>query len=206
MKEKMFDYKTNRLEKQVAQLRKDNKKLAQHLAELQGKRKTETMEGEKSPCNIESDDSCKERLEKSICNKHKRLLKEYRLQEGNERAWIEKIRVLLKKQRNKTLEQQLTELMPLVRYHKDIKNAIKAKRMTIRQRKNEEEMDQFLNRLSELYGQNENKKLSKRIKCHKCKQRGHLRKNCPKQSQQYYRKPVTKDYRELTSNMRNDRP
>jgi len=32
MKEKMFDWKTTRLEKQVAQLRKDNEKLAHHLA------------------------------------------------------------------------------------------------------------------------------------------------------------------------------
>jgi len=32
MKEKMFDWKTKRLEKQVAQLRKDNEKLVHHLA------------------------------------------------------------------------------------------------------------------------------------------------------------------------------
>ena len=43
MKEKMFDWKTNRLEKQVAQLQKNNEKLAQQLAELQGGRTTETM-------------------------------------------------------------------------------------------------------------------------------------------------------------------
>jgi len=43
MKEKMFDWKTNRLEKQVAQLQANNEKLAQHLEELQGGRITETM-------------------------------------------------------------------------------------------------------------------------------------------------------------------
>jgi len=31
IREKMFDWKTARLEKQVAQLRKDNEKLAHHL-------------------------------------------------------------------------------------------------------------------------------------------------------------------------------
>jgi len=34
MKEKIFDWKTARLEKQVAQLQKNNEKLSHHLAEL----------------------------------------------------------------------------------------------------------------------------------------------------------------------------
>ena len=33
MREKKFDWKTKRLEKQVAQLRKDNEELVHHLAE-----------------------------------------------------------------------------------------------------------------------------------------------------------------------------
>jgi len=41
MKEKMFDWRTARLEKQVAQLQKNNDKLAHHLAELQRENRRE---------------------------------------------------------------------------------------------------------------------------------------------------------------------
>jgi len=141
-------------------------------------------EGGESPCYIEPNAIGKERMEMRICNQDKRLLKKYRLREGNEREWIEKIRVLMEKQHETPLEQQLTELMPLVRYHQDIKNAVKTKRIEVRQKLNAESMNEFLKKLSELYGQDRNntfsRKINKKIKCHKCKKRGHLRKNCPK--------------------------
>jgi len=135
--------------------------------------------GEESPYNKKSDDICEEGIAKRICNINK-----YRLREGNEREWIEKIKVLMEQQHKKTLEQQLTELMPLVRNHRDITNAIKAKRIAVRRNLDGESVRKFLGRLSKLYGQNRNKTLNKhgnrRIKCHKCKKRGHLRKNCLK--------------------------
>jgi len=147
-------------------------------------KKTGYDEGGGSPCHLESDDDCVERIKKPSCNKHNRSLKEYRLREGKEREWIERIRKLMEKQHKKSLEQQLTELMPSVRYHQEIKNAIKAKRIAVRQKLNAESMNEFLGRLSELYGQDRNnefsKKTNKKIKCNKCKKRGHLRKNCPK--------------------------
>ena len=154
------------------------------LKEL-GKKKIVCDKGGESPCHIEIDDICTERVKKLSkklsCNKRKRSLKEYRLREGNEQEWIEKIKGLMAR-RQKPLEQQLTDLMPLVRYHRDIKNALKTKRMAIRQKKNEETMHEFLNRLSEIYGQNKklSRSINKRIKCHKCKKRGHTRRNCPK--------------------------
>jgi len=145
-----------------------------------GKKKTVCDEKGETPRNIESDDFCEKCIKRLICNKNKKLLKKYRLREGNEREWVERIKVLMEKQQTKPLEIQLTELMSLVRDHKDIKNAFKTKRMAVRQNKNKESMNKFLDRLFEIYGQNKNKKLNKRIRCHKCKQRGHLRKNCPK--------------------------
>jgi len=118
-----------------------------------------------------------------ITNKHdKKLSNEYILQEGYEREWIEKIKVLMERQHEKPLEQKLAELMPLARYHRDIKNAIKAKRIAVQQRSNTESVNEFLSRLSELYGRDRNntfhRKINEKIKCNKCKKRGHLRKNC----------------------------
>ena len=84
------------------------------------------------PCNIKPGNSCKKRIKKSVCNGHKKLLTKYRLREGNEREWIERIKVIMEKQKEKPLELQLKELMPLVRDHRDIKNAFKAKRYEIR--------------------------------------------------------------------------
>jgi len=43
MKEKMSDWKTNRLEKQVAQLQTKSEKLVQQITELQGGTIPETM-------------------------------------------------------------------------------------------------------------------------------------------------------------------
>jgi len=139
-------------------------------------------EGREFSCHIEPNDICEKSTKGRICNENKKLLKKNRLREGNEQKWLENIRELMEKQRNKSLEQQLTELMPLVRHHQDIKNAIKAKRIAARRKLNTESVDEFLNRLSELYKRGRNnmfsKKINKRIKCHKCKKRGHIRKNC----------------------------
>jgi len=132
------------------------------------------------PCNIRSGDFCKEHIKKSVCNGDKKLLKKYRLREGNERKWIERVKVIIEKQPTKPLEQQLAELMPLVRDHRDIKNAFKAKRMTVRRMESKELIKEFLNRLSEMYGREKNKRLNKKIRCHKCTRRGHLRRSCPK--------------------------
>jgi len=133
--------------------------------------------GEGSSYHIEPDNICEKGIAKRICNK-----KKYRLREGNEREWIEKIKVLMERQHKKPLEQKLAELMPLVRYHQDIKNAIKAKRIAVQQKLNTESVNEFLSRLSELYGRDRNntfhRKINKKIKCNKCKKRGHLRKNC----------------------------
>jgi len=152
-----------------------------HESEELVKKKTVCDKGGEYPCHIDLEDIWAERIKKSSCNKHKRSLKEYRLREGNEQEWIEKIKGLMERQQ-KPLEQQLTDLMSLVRYHRDIKNALKTKRMAIRQKKNEETMNEFLNRLSEIYGQNKKlrKRINRKIRCNKCKKRGHLRKNCPK--------------------------
>ena len=144
-------------------------------------RKRGNQKGETS-CHVEPNDICEKCIEKRICNTNRKLPKKYRLRVGNEKEWIEKIKTLMEKQNKKPLGQQLTELMPLVRNHRDIKNAIKAKKIAVRRNSNEESMRKFLDRLAELYGQNGNKTLNRksnrRIKCHKCKKRGHLRKNC----------------------------
>jgi len=130
----------------------------------------------------EKDKTNSKQQEKSALITNKKLSNEYILQEGYEREWIERIKVLMERQQKKPLEQKLAELMPLVRYHQDIKNAIKAKRMAVQQQSSTESVNEFLNRLSELYGRNRNnafhRKINKKIKCNKCKKRGHLRRNC----------------------------
>ena len=152
---------------------------AQAIMRKRGNKK----KGETS-CHAESNDICEKRIGKRICNANKKLLKKYRLRAGNEQEWIKKIKTLMDKQHKKSLEQQLTELMPLVRHHQDMKNAFKAKRFAERQKATEESVNEFLNRLSVLYSQNRvnpfRRKINKRIKCHRCKKRGHLRKNCSK--------------------------
>ena len=123
------------------------------------------------------DDIREKGIAKRVCNKNK-----YRIREGNEREGIERIKELMERQHKKPLEQKLAKLMPLVRYHQDIKNAIKAKRIAVQQKLNTESVNEFLSRLSELYGRDRNntfhRKINKKIKCNKCKKRGHLRKNC----------------------------
>ena len=130
--------------------------------------------GEGSSYHKDPDDIYEKGMVKRICK--------YRLQEGNEREWIERIKVLMERQHKKPLEQKLAKLMPLVRYHQDIKNAIKAKRIAVQQQSSTESVNEFLNRLSDLYGRNRNnafhRKINKKIKCNKCKKRGHLRRNC----------------------------
>jgi len=130
----------------------------------------------------EKDKTNSDQQEKSAMTTYKKLSNEYILQEGNEREWIERINVLMERQHKKPLEQKLAELMPLVRYHQDIKNAIKAKRIAVQQQSSTESVNEFLNRLSDLYGRNMSNafhgKINKKIKCNKCKKRGHLRRNC----------------------------
>ena len=132
---------------------------------------------EGSSYHKEPDDIREKDIAKRICNKNK-----YRLREGNERDWIERIKVLMERQHKKPLKQKLAELMPSVRYHQDIKNAVKAKRIAVQQQSSTESVNEFLNRLSDLYGRNRNnafhRKINKKIKCNKCKKRGHLRRNC----------------------------
>jgi len=60
MKETMFDWKTDRLKKQAAQLQTKNEKLVQHIAELQGGNVTETM----VPTRKNDDESKKKRIYK----------------------------------------------------------------------------------------------------------------------------------------------
>jgi len=130
----------------------------------------------------EKDKANKDQQEKLDLTTNKKLSNEYILQEGYEREWIERIKVLMERQHKKPLEQKLAELMPLVRYHQDIKNAIKAKRIAVQQQSSTESVNEFLNRLSDLNGRNRNnafhRKINKKIKCNKCKKRGHLRRNC----------------------------
>ena len=130
----------------------------------------------------EKDKTNSDQQEKSALITNKKLSNEYILREGYEREWIERIKILMERQHKKPLEQKLAELMQLVRYHQDIKNAIKAKRIAEQQQSSTESENEFLNRLSDLYGRNRNnachRKINKRIKCNKCKNRGHLRRNC----------------------------
>jgi len=74
---------------------------------------------------------------------------------------------------------QLKELMPLARYHKDIRNALKAKRMAIHYKDHHESIHVFLDRLSQMYGSSKSKvSKQKSIRCYKCYKRGHDRKHC----------------------------
>jgi len=101
------------------------------------------------------------------------------LREGHEREWIERAKVLMTEFDKKTSDEKLKELMPLVRNHQDIKNAIKSKRMRIRQGEKDEPIGAFLNRLLQLYGPNKRRCNNKKIRCNKCHKRGHVRKSCP---------------------------
>ena len=158
-----------------------SKKATDGEAQATMRKRGNKKEGETS-CHVEHKDICEKCIEKRICNANKKLLKKYRLRVGNEQEWIEKIKTLMDKQHKKPLEQILTELMPLVRYHQDMKNAFKAKRFEVRRKSTAESINEFLNRLSALYGQNRvnpfRRKINKKIKCHKCKKKGHLRKSC----------------------------
>ena len=140
----------------------------------------------------EKDKTNSDQQEKSALITNKKLSNEYILREGYEREWIERIKILMERQHKKPLEQKLAELMPLVRYHQDIKNAIKAKRSAIQQQLNIESVNEFLNRLSELYGRNSSdtfhRKINRKIKCNKCKKRGHLRRNCKENRKSCLRK------------------
>ena len=115
---------------------------------------------------------------------NKELFNEYILREGHEREWIENVKLLINSSKNKALDEGLTELMPLVRYHSDVSNELKAKRMAMNYETYHESLHVFLDRLSQMYGSNKSEvskqKINKKIKCNKCKKRGHLRKNCQK--------------------------
>jgi len=121
------------------------------------------------------------------CKQNKKLLNEYILKEGNEREWIEKVKLLKRKHSQKPFEKQLAELMPLVRYHKDIKNVFKAKKMAMKQRETNETMETLLNRLLQMYGPSKSEYRNKKIRCYHCNKKGHIRKNCLK------RKPKTEN-------------
>ena len=168
VKNKWAEYKVKKLEKEVIQRRKEIFWIP-------------SQQDSSASADKCKESTAREHLITATKDKNKN---KYRLREGNEREWIEKIKVLMEKQYKKPLEQQLTELMPLVRNHRDIKNAIKAKRIAVRRNLDGESVRKFLGKLSELYGKNRSKTLNKhgnrRIKCHKCKKRGHLRKNCLK--------------------------
>jgi len=85
----------------------------------------------------------------------------------------------MRKHSQKPFEKQLAELMPLVRYHNDIKNAIKARKMAMKQRETNETIDTFLNRLSQMYGPSKSKCGNKKIICYHCDKKGHLSRSCP---------------------------
>ena len=174
-----------RLQQEILKMAETTSKCVEDKGHLVIKKKPEKYEykrhgydrREGSSHHKEPDDSRKKSIAKRNRNKNK-----YRLRKGNERDWIERIKVLMERQHKKPLEQKLAELMPLARYHQDIKNAIKTKIIAVQQQSSIESVNEFLNRLSELYGSNRNnyfhKKINKKIKCNKCKKRGHLRRNC----------------------------
>jgi len=88
------------------------------------------------------------------------------LREGHEQQWIERIKPLITKQ---TLDEQLSELMPLVRYHNDVKNAVKVKRKAMKNEVNHETLDMFLHGLSRMYGPTGNTvSQNKSVRCYKC--------------------------------------
>jgi len=110
---------------------------------------------------------------------NKKLSNEYILQEGYEREWIEKVKLLINSSNEKALDDRVTELMPLARYHRDIRNALKAKRMAIYHEDHHESIYVFLDRLSQMYGSSKSKvSKQKSIRCYKCHKRRHDRKHC----------------------------
>jgi len=128
----------------------------------------------------EKDKANRDQQEKLYRATNKKLSNEYILREGYEREWIERVKISMCRLTQKSFYEQLTELIPLVRNHRDIRNAIKAKRMAIRYETDNETVEEFITRLGLIYGDTRSKKhVSKTIKCHHCKRRGHLRKTCP---------------------------
>ena len=101
-----------------------------------------------------------------IIYKHnKQLSNEYILREGHEREWIERVKIYMRRLTQKSFYEQLTELIPLARNHRDIRNAIKSKRMAIRYETDNETVEEFLTRLGLIYGDIQSKKhKSKTIK------------------------------------------
>jgi len=128
----------------------------------------------------EKDKTNSDQQRKSALTTNKKLSNENILREGHEREWIERVKISMCRLTQKSFYEQLTELVPLARNHRDIRNAIKAKRMAIRHGTDNEMVEEFLTRLGLIYGNTQSKKhKSKTIKCHHCKRRGHIRKTCP---------------------------
>jgi len=127
----------------------------------------------------EEDKTNSDQHRKSALTNNKKLSNEYILREGYEREWIERVKISMCGLIQKSYYEQLTELIPLARNHLDIRNAIKAKRMAIRYETDQETIEEFLTRLGRIYGNSQGKRYeNKTIKCHHCKKRGHVRKNC----------------------------
>jgi len=81
--------------------------------------------------------------------------------------------LLINSSNEKALDERLIELMPLARYHRDISNALKAKRMTIHYEVHHEPIHVFLDRLSQMYGSSKSEvSKQKSIRCYKCNKRG----------------------------------
>jgi len=111
---------------------------------------------------------------------NKELSNEYILREGHEREWIENVKLLIKSSKDKTLDEGLTDLMPLVRYHSEVSNALKAKRMAMYYEAYYEPVHVFLDRLSQMYWSNKSEvSKQKSIRCYTCHKRGHNKKQCP---------------------------
>ena len=128
----------------------------------------------------EKDKTNSDQQDTSVMATYKKLSNEHILREGHEREWTERVKILMRRLTQKSFYEQLTELIPLVRNHHDIRNAIKAKRMATKYETNNETVEEFLNRLGLIYGNIQSKKRkNKTIKCHYCKRRGHIRKTCP---------------------------
>ena len=128
----------------------------------------------------EKDKTNSDQQEKSDLTTDNKLSNEYILREGYEREWIERVKMSMCRITQKSFYEQLTELIQLARNHRDIRNAIKAKRMAIRYEIDNETVEEFLTRLGLIYGDiRSNKRKNKTIKCHHCKRRGHIRKTCP---------------------------
>ena len=128
----------------------------------------------------EKDKTNSDQQRKSALTTNKKLSNENILREGHEREWIERVKISMCRLTQKSFYEQLTELVPLARNHRDIRNAIKAKRMTIRHGTDNEMVEEFLTRLGLIYGNTQSKKhKNKTIKCHHFKRRGHIRKTCP---------------------------